>query len=360
MANTVLHGWLNLKDLANERVTTIGVDVVNTAIAAALEEHNRQLNDLINTFTFRTQAFKTRFQSVTNARLQPLDDDGKARPIKTSGWYEIALPMQAGGVALGSNRVTREKITVGEMERQVQNLLMADVRWTRDHILAALYNAAPWSYDDPFHGLLTVQPLANGDAIAYNTLTGADAPATDNHLLAQAAAIADASNPFPLIWSKLFEHPENEGDIVVLVPSNLMPSIQGLSLYREFPDVNIQYASTERVLTSNGPGIDVPGITRGYVSRCWIVEWRAMPNDYMIGFTAQGDAPLAMREEPEATLSGGFKPVNEWNMNDHYPFWERQYERRCGFGAWNRIGAVVMRIGNAAYATPAGYGSPMP
>jgi hypothetical protein len=62
-----------------------------------------------------------------------------------------------------------------------------------------------------------------------------------------------------------------------------------------------------------------------------------------------------MREEPEAGLQG-FKRVAQ--RNDH-PFYEDQYLRIAGFGAYNRIAAVVYRIGNASYAIPSGFTSPM-
>jgi len=62
-----------------------------------------------------------------------------------------------------------------------------------------------------------------------------------------------------------------------------------------------------------------------------------------------------MREEPEAELQG-FQQVAR---RDDHPFYESQWLRIAGFGGYNRVGAVVRRIGNGSYAVPTNYGCPM-
>ena len=44
---TALYGFESLKDLANQRVTEVGVGLVNTAIAQSVAEHNRQMGALM-------------------------------------------------------------------------------------------------------------------------------------------------------------------------------------------------------------------------------------------------------------------------------------------------------------------------
>ena len=75
----------------------------------------------------------------------------------------------------------------------------------------------------------------------------------------------------------------------------------------------------------------------------------------MIATMTGGPRPLLMREEMEASLRG-FNRVAE--RNDH-PFYESQYLRIAGFGANNRVGALVQRIGNGSYAIPTNYPSPL-
>ena len=85
------------------------------------------------------------------------------------------------------------------------------------------------------------------------------------------------------------------------------------------------------------------------------MEWPSLPSDYTISVTTGGEKPIAMREDVEAELRG-FKKVAE--RNDH-PWYESQWLRRAGFGAWNRVGALVYRTNNATYAIPTNYSSPM-
>lgn len=354
MANQILYGFHNLKDLANERVTTVGIEVVNSAIVQSLEEHNRQMRALVDFFATTTSDYSKRFSSVTAARLQSLDNNGRALPIKPTGHYDVAFPIKSGGVAWGADYVTSKKMTVMEVNNTLATMQMADARWLRDHILAALFAAATYSFTDPLYGALTIQPLANGDTVTYQMFTGGDVGAVETHQYAQAAAIADATNPFPTIYSELIEHPENGGEVVAFVPNNQIAAVEALANFVPVADANIAEGSNTARLTGS-LGNALPGTLRGYVDKVWIVEWRALPDNYIIATTTEGDRPLGMRQDPEPELQG-FKQVAD---RDDYPFYERQYLRRAGFGAWNRVGALVYRIGNASYAVPTNYTPPI-
>lgn len=355
MANQLLYGFMNLKDLAARRVTEVGVNVVWDAIQRTVAEHNRQMDALLGLFASRTTQFKERFISPTVARLQPLDDNGRARPIKTTGYYDVAYPIQAGGSAWGANYVTREKMTVQEANDLTATMISADVRWMRDHILAALFASSSWAFTDDLKGSLTIEGLANGDAVKYLLLAGADAGATDTHYLAQAAAIADATNPFPTIYDELKEHPENGGEVVAFIPSNLKATTKALAEFNAFTDPNIRPGSSSDVVVGT-LGTQVPGELIGYTdSKVWIVEWRSLPDSYIVSTTTQGERALKMREHEEASLQG----FNLVAQRDDHPFYESQWLRHAGFGGYNRVGAVVTRIGNASYAVPTNYDVPM-
>lgn len=355
MSNEVLYGFTSLADVFGQRVTTLDIRVINTAIQASIDEHNRQLDAMMSLFVQQTSDHQLRYMSVTNARLQPLDEFGRPQPIKAAGYYDIAFPLVGGTIAWGATRVARAKMTVGEVNRLTAQMILADTRWMRDHLLGALFAAASYSYVDPQWGTLTVMPLASGDSQTYTIQTGADAVATDTHLLAQAAAISDAANPFPAIYTELIEHSENSGDVVALVASNLIADIEALTTFHLPLDPNLRSADTTTVLTGT-LGVRTPGVLRGYADRVWIVEWPSLPSGYMIAVTTNGDPPIGMRQHPEAELQG----FNNVAQRDDYPYYETDFERYCGFGAWNRVGAVIYRVGNASYAVPTSYNVPMP
>ena len=359
MANQLLYGFVQLKDLANRRVTEVGVQVVNDAINAAVTEHNRQINTILELFAERTTQFKERFTSPVVARLQPLDENGRARPIKPFGQYDVAYPLQDAGTAWGATYKAREKMTLQEANDITATLISADVRWLRDHVLAALFANADWTFQDPMHGDLTIHGLANGDAVQYTIQAGADEGATDDHYLGQAAAIADATNPFPTIYEELVEHPENSGEVISFIPTNVKTDVLSLATFYPVRDPNISAGANISELTGS-LGVALPSgpaSLLGYdASGVWIAEWKTLPDNRIVSLTTGGERPLKMREDETESLRG-FKKVAE--RNDH-PFYESQYLRSAGFGGNNRVGAVVIEIEDAGYDVPTGYESPMP
>lgn len=356
MANMVLYGFNNLKDLASERVTPDLVPVIDSAIAQALQAHNDTLNALISLFVERTTRHTERYKTVGAARLQPLDDNGRALPIKPSGFYNVAYPLQQGGTAWGGNDVTIAKMTVEEVARQLDFLLMADIRWVRDHILAALFTNVTWTFPDDLEGDLTIQPLANGDAVTYQILSGGDLGGVDTHHIGQANAIgAGSDNPYPTLFTELMQHPENGGKALALIPSNVKAATEGLATFHAAADPNIRLGSGTAELIGT-LGVDHPGTLLGYEdSGIWIAEWAFLPDNYIITVATEGPRTLAMREDQEEQLRG-FKKVAE---RVDYPFWEAQYRRRAGFGVRNRVGSVIIEISDATYDIPTNYTSPM-
>jgi hypothetical protein len=351
---SLLYGFESLKDVLARRVTEVGAAVVNNAINQSVQEHNRQLEALLGLLAKPLTEFKVTYRTPSSARLQPLDEHGRARPISTRGSYDVSFPIQSGGAAWGTTRILREKMTVQEANDATTALISADIRWMRDHALASLFANASWSFIDEQHGALSIKGLANGDTDLYQLSLGADSGAADDHYKAQANAISDLANPFNADMEELTEHPENGGEVVALVASDLKSSIEGLSNYIPVADPNVQLASTRNALVGN-LGVALPGRLLGYVDKVWVAEWKAMPANYYVMATTAGEPPLGLREHPETSLRG-FNRTAE--RNDH-PFYESQWERHCGFGAWNRVGALVRRVGNANYAVPANFSAPM-
>lgn len=356
MPNQVAYGFNRLKDVFDRRVTEIGASVVREAIEQSVEEHNRQMAALMDMFVMQTTDFKIKYRTPPAARLQPMDEHGRAQKLRSSTSYEVAFPLQMAGGAVGATYRAKTKMTVAEMNDDVFAILSADVRWVRDHILAALFANTSWTFQDEEHGALTIKGLANGDTDTYQVRIGADDSTTDDHYLAQAAAIDDSNDPFQTIYDELDEHPENAmGEVVALVPTNLKNDIEALSAFLPRPDMNVRrnMSADELVMPFN---VETPGDFLGYHSdRVWIAEWKSLPSNYIVATTVGGSKPLGMREEPETELQG-FHRAGEIS---NYPFTEEQWVRIAGFGAWNRVGALVYQIGSGSYSVPSGYTSPM-
>lgn len=354
MAGEIIYGFHQLADILGERVSDNNTAVVTTAITQAVEEHNRQLDAMLGLFVTRRTDVTVRYKQFGRSRSQPLDQNGRARPIKAAGHYDVAFPIQGSGSAWGVNYVTREMMTVQDANDATRTLIDGDVEWVGDHILASLFANASWTFPDEEKGSLTIRGLANGDSTTYAVFSGAAGGATDTHYLAQAADISDSANPFPTIAKELNEHPENGGQIVALVASDLIDDIEGLAAFKERSDPNIRVGIGNDELIGT-LSTSVPGVLKGYVNGVWIVEWARMPSGYMLAVATEGQRPLAMREYPVASLQG-FRLVGQ---RDDHPFYESQYARWAGFGGWNRVGALAYRVGNANYAVPSNYSVPM-
>jgi len=357
--NTIAYGFTGLTHLMAERVTTVGVSVVQRAVADSVAEHNRMLSRLLAEFVEVRTDHKIRNSTVGAGSLQPLDEYGNPQPVREEGYYDIAFPIQGGGTAWANNRVTRALMTVAEANRHTLNSLRRDADWMRRHILAALFDETAWTYGDPAFGDLTIEPLANGDTVPYVKRGGA--AATDDHYLAQAAAISDAANPYDDIYDELMEHPENPttGEVVCYIPTALKATTIALSTFNEPPDPGLAYGST--VTTARGSQWDegIRGLgdeVLGRVNRCWIVEWKSLPSTHILTRARGGQAPLGMRQYPADSLQGLFTENHSPDGNIQ----EMRMLRYCGFGGLNRVGAVIYYIGSGTYAVPAGYYTPLP
>ncbi len=348
-------GFIGFEDLADERVIDGRVRMVNEAIAASLTEHNRQVSAALVELVERTTDYTLRYKIGGAGTLQPLDEWGNPKPVKDVGFYDVAFPIQGGGTAWGDNRVSRALMTVAEADRLTTGSLRRDADWMRRHILAALLDNTTWSYVDEEKGTLTVRPLANGDTVTYLRNNGT--LATDTHFYAQAAAIADATNPFPTWRTELAEHPENDGPYVAYVPTNLKAAVQGLSNFIDVADPNVNPGILAPTLTGATLGRGFGDEVLGYVDGVYVVEWSFLPNDYGI-VVARGAAtkPVMMREYAAPALQGLFTENHspDGNLNEY------RFIRYAGFGVYNRVGALAFRIGNAAWANPTGYTNPLP
>jgi hypothetical protein len=354
--NNVAYGFTGLQHLFSQRIVDVGITNVFEAITLTTEEYNRQVTELLGQFVFSTVEYKRRYNLPGASTLQPIDEYGIPVPVREGAWYEVGLPIQGGATAFGENRVARALMTVEEANRRMLMVQRADADWLRRHILGALLDNTSWTYTDPQYGNLTVQPLANGDSVSYY-LTGQTALGTDDHYVAQAAAISDAANPFPTIAAKLKHHPGNRGPYVVYISSSLKATVTALAEFLPVRDPQVALGNASDSLVGT---ID-PGLgdeTLGYLgdSGLWVVEWNVIPSGYMIAVDRNPPDPImAMRQYPAAEIQGlfieGFSPDGALR--------ETRFLRYCGFGILNRISAVVAYIGGGSYVIPTGYATPL-
>lgn len=116
----------------------------------------------------------------------------------------------------------------------------------------------------------------------------------------------------------------------------------------EPPDVEVGTSSDR--LSGAGPSGHLGDELIGKVNGMWIAEWARMPSGYMLSM-AHGVPVLAPRQQPEAELRGHIeKLVVQEGVLLTFEFY-----RHAGYAPRIRNGAILTRIGNAAYAPPSEY-----
>lgn len=354
----LLYGFHRLADRLNDLAATPNsIPAVNAAADAAINAHNAALNAVLTQFAFQTPIAQQPYVDRTRSgSLQPLDEHGRALPrrLTVGEKYTIGLPLYTVGDAVGETWLTQRHQTIQGVNDTIADIANSDLNWLAEQLFSSLFRAADSTFFDDEYGQLTIKPLANGDAVRYPVRTSVGAK-TDTHLLAQSAAIDETNNPLSALAKTIREHPDNAGDVLIFAGQSQVASIRQLGLFFEVADPAITAAISASRLSATAPATPF-GTVVGYYSgdaRAWIVQWDRLDEvgngGYLIALSTGGPRPIAQRIDP-AVLGLALADTRQ-----DYPYYERQYVRRAGFGAWNRTGAAIMQIGSATYAVPSRY-----
>lgn len=360
MANDVAWGFIQQEHLFAERITDRIIPTIQTAVLLSAQEHTREMNAMLSELVQRVTDYQLNYQLADGGELQPLDDDGNPRPTRPTGTYTCGFPIRGGGDAYGNNRVSRAKMTVADLNRITLNMMTKDARWMRRFMLSAIFTNVAYTFTDPEHGALTVQPLAiTSDSVTYVKVNG-DA-ATDEHYYAQADAIDSTHDPFDDWYDELNEHPNNSGPYVAYIPTNIKNAVLGLPNFEPARQGQVNYGAdittAAAIVNSDATGQNSPlsGMGNNYLgfhnAGVHVVEWSSLPSGYGVVVARGGDPVLGQREHPEPELQGFFP--EPFNLDGNHI--GIRFIRYAGFGCMNRVGALAFRIGNGSYAIPSGY-----
>lgn len=357
MANSLLYGFMQLKDLAATRAITVDPDLMVSAIEMTMANHNDEVNRLLDLFSQEKADPQLQFKGSSLGRSQPLDENGRPRPIKLPQPYTVGFPIWHAGNRWGANFVTNAKMTVQQMNDAIGVMLRGDFLWIRDQLLAALFDSNGYTFADPIVGNVAVKGLANGDTVQYvYNNSGADTLGTETHYLAQANPIDNSNNPFPTIYNELIEHPGNGTEVLAFINSAQYSTVSALTNFVSVGDEDITVgANTARITGGLSTQLPARAMLMGKTDHVWIAQWNAIPANYIIAVAIGDQAPLVRRVDAEAELQG----FRSRARIDHFPYYSDVWDRRMGFGGWNRLSALAYRIGNASWAQPTNYVAPI-
>jgi hypothetical protein len=357
MANVEAYGFHTVRSLWDQRVTEVGIERVNELVQLSSGEHSRQLDALLSNVATADPTLNTspirRYTLPSSGELQPVDELGVADPRRSEGYYQQAWPLMRGEDAYARSYEAAQKLTVGELNNELLRVQRADANWNITRMLFALMHETTWTQEDKEFGTLTVKPLANGDTDTYE-VTGQSALQTDDHYLAQANAISDSDDPFPTIYDELDEHTVNSGPYVCFVPSGLRTAIQGLAEFTpRYQTTTVEFGDNEDLAGLGIDGFQLFGdrVLGEHNEGVIIVQWRRLPANYMVALNL-GSPVMRYRQESVASLQGLFQIEATTNSGNVLL---NRFRRIRGYAPANRVGAVVMRIGNASYASPSPY-----
>lgn len=352
---------LGLADSDRSFINVIGQRVVYDAAMQLLDQYNAGLNAAMSVFVERTtEDYKLRYKLPGGGRLQRRGGQAQSGAKKAYGSWDIALPLEDFGDQLVGDDVALAYMTMDEFDRHLDTIFLSDVNTVRFEMLKSIFNNTARTFVDPLYGSLTVQPLANGDTVTYPPVEGSESEATDDHYLESgyaASAISDTNNPYVTIRDELEEHfgggVSGGSNIAVFINNAQTAKTETLTEYdpvpQRFVTAGVNSDQADRGLPAN-----VPGKILGYVNGVWVVEWRWVPANYMLGIHLDAPAPLLQRVDPAATgLGQGLQLIA---TDDETPFEASHYRHRFGLGVGNRLNACVMELGTGgSYSIPAAY-----
>jgi len=350
-----IFGLLNLSDTDRSFVNTIGQRAVYEASQVLLERYNSDLRAALAVFIeSQTTDHKIRYKLPGGGRLQRRGARTDSAAVKAYGYWDVAFPLEDFGAAIGGDDVSIAYMTMQEYDRHLDTIMLQDVNTVRFELLYSLFHGATRTFTDPLYGDLTIQPLANGDAVVYPPVLGSETEAIDDHYLVAgyaATAIDDANNPYITIRQELEEHfqaPTGGDAIAVFVNPAEVPETEDLTDFDAVPDRYIR-SGTQTAVPVNLPS--VPGRIVGRTNGVWVIEWRWIPATFMLGTHLEVPSPVLERiDEPDTGLGSGLQMIAR---EEDYPLETAHYRHRFGFGVGNRLNAVCMEV-----STDEDYGAP--
>ena len=337
---------------------------VNTAGQSLIYEATRTYMQMVNEDVARatsvfvagiTEDHSRRYQLPGSGRMNQRASGVGGFAVHASGAWDVAFPIYDFDEQVAANDVDMAYMTPAEYERHVETIVNRYRNEFRWQILHQMFDNVVDTVVDRW-GTLTIQKLANGDAVVYPPVLGSTAEATEDHYLASSyasASISDTNNPFVTIVEELAQHfGEATGGnaIAVFIHPDEESAVSALTDFVAVPS-NFITPSALADIPVRLP--NAPGVVIGRCSGAWVIKWRWIPSGYMLGVHLEAEAPLMQRVDPIATgLPRGLTIVAQ---EIDYPIQSSEWRARFGLGVANRLNGVVMQLTTGGFSVPSAY-----
>jgi len=353
-----IFGLLGYNDTDRVFVSTIGQQVVYDAISALTTRYNLELGQVLNAFVERsTSDYKWRYKLPGGGRLSKMSGLAAPAEVRATGQWDVAFPLEDYGAGVGGGRVNIAYMTLQDLNRHLDTVMVQDMNTVRFEILRRLFNDTQRTFIDPLYGSLAVEGFANGDSVVYPPVIGIETEATEDHYTNAGYAqssISNTNNPCVTVRDELEEHfgqPTGGSNIVAFFAPAARPYLEALTAFDSVPDYRVRPGANADV--PFGLPANIPGTIIGRSNGVWCSVWRWIPDAYTLAIHLDVPKPLIQRVDlPETGLPTGLALVAR---DEKFPLETSYWEHRFGFGAGNRLNGAFMFISASAFAIPSGY-----
>jgi hypothetical protein len=350
---------MTLFDSDREYINVVGQQIIYDAIQDLAARWNADMQAATAVFIAgQTSDFKVRFKMPGGGHMQRTRQQSGPGVVKVTGQWDVAFPLEEFSDALGENEIDMAYMTAGDLNRHLSTIFLRATNTYRYEMLKALLNNTQDTFVDERKGSLLIEPLANGDAVVYPPILGAEVEAVEDHYLESGytvANISDTNNPLVTGRDELEEHFGTQAggeNIVAICAKDVSDKLAAtLTNFVPVPDQFVRLGVNTDVPIGL-PGI--PGKIRGRHSGVWVAEWRWLPATYMVFMHLQEEQPLMERVDiPETGLPTGLTLV----ANDEvYPLAKSTWRWRFGLGVQNRLNGLILEVAaGGSYTVPSGY-----
>jgi hypothetical protein len=307
-----------------------------------------------------TEKGKERYLLGMTGRMQETGENSTGSPVARSGSWDVAYPLKNYTDSLAVGDVDMAYMTPADLQVHVDGIITRSKNAKRHAILKRLFNNTQETFIDARLGTLTVEPLADGDAVLFPPIEGSDSEATENHYLESgyaSSSISDTNNPYATLTTELVEHGVNTTEdipLAFLINSAEQSKTEALTNFVPFiPRQIAPGQDTDMVLMPSRP---IPGKIIGYIRGMgWVSVWNWIPSAYIAGVNLAAPQALRMRKDIAGTNlgDGGLQLLPE-ERTGVVTF--KSWRLRFGVGAANRLNAAIMELGTGGtYTIPTAY-----
>lgn len=361
MTVQTIPGILGIQDSERTFVEGVGQRQVFDATQEYVAMVNEDLARVTSLFIEKvTEDHKFRYYLPADGELQKVSELGRPGESKVNGSWDVALPLESWGDALGASRVDLAYMTLADYQRHVEGIALRAQNTLRKEIMRTLFDNVNYNFADKLRGTLAIKALANTDGTLYPPLAGGVTAADATHYVESGyivSAISNTNNPIKTISRALRARFGSNGNgnarrRVILIASGMQDYVEALADFDAVDDMNIVAgANSDKVV--NTP-VSIPGEIIGYCDQAWISVWDWMPATYAVGIDLLAPKPIQMRVDPGYTnLPRGLTLVAQ---SDEFPLTKSDWQWRMGLGIANRLNGYVMEVANGGgYTVPTGY-----